>query len=203
MYEIEKSNASSDLVAPAASVRMIQLSDFLAVTRRSKDIQGFVQRFPNVYLVKMGELNGHLVNATSNNDENASNFVDYATCEFELPSEGIRHCANSSETSRDSYELVVPLSKTVEFIIGRAESADLLIRDPSISAHHAEIRIDESGSATLRDLGSKNGTKINNARVEVAKAYAIDCGDLLTFGRLSLQFYRPKSLFPLLRLLAS
>ena len=203
MYETENINASNALAVPASSVRMIQLSDFLAVTRRSKNIQGFVQHFPNVYLVKMGELNGNLLSTNSKNGESHSNLVDSATCEFELPSEGIRHRAKSTGTGQHSYELVVTPSRTAEFIIGRAESADLIIRDPSISAHHAEVRIDGRGVATLRDLGSKNGTKINNVRVEAAKSHIIDCGDLLTFGRLSLQFYRPKSLFPLLRLLAS
>ena len=203
MYETENLDESTHRDYGMTQIRTIQLSDFLAVTRQSRSLQDFMEHFPHVYLVKMGELTGNLLGSKSANELSQSNLMDSVTCEFELPSDGIRHGAKSSESGGHSYELIVPDSQAAEFIVGRAESADLTIRDPSISGHHAEIRIDGRDNVSLRDLGSKNGTKLNNELIEAEKACAVECGDLITFGRLSLQFYRPKSLFPLLRLLTS
>jgi hypothetical protein len=51
--------------------------------------------------------------------------------------------------------------------IGRAPDNDLVIADPTVSQRHAIISFD-GGSATLRDLGSSNGTFVGAARVNEA-----------------------------------
>jgi hypothetical protein len=49
-------------------------------------------------------------------------------------------------------------------IIGRAPDADIRIPSPKVSRHHARIVVD-GDSATIEDLGSKNGTFIGDTRV--------------------------------------
>ena len=51
------------------------------------------------------------------------------------------------------------------YVIGRADGVDIRLSEASVSRRHAEIRL-AAGEATLRDLGSHNGTKLNAACVE-------------------------------------
>jgi ABC transport system ATP-binding/permease protein len=44
--------------------------------------------------------------------------------------------------------------------IGRAPDNDLVIADPSVSGHHAELRT-TGGITRIVDLGSRNGTFVN------------------------------------------
>lgn len=49
--------------------------------------------------------------------------------------------------------------------IGRAQDNDLVINDPGVSSHHAELVRDHSGYEIV-DLGSTNGVFVNGKRVE-------------------------------------
>ncbi len=62
--------------------------------------------------------------------------------------------------------------------IGRAADNDLVIADSSVSGHHAELRT-AGGVSRLVDLGSRNGTFVNERRVT---ATALTEGDMATFG---------------------
>jgi hypothetical protein len=48
--------------------------------------------------------------------------------------------------------------------IGRSAGCEITIDDPSISREHAEIVVDDRG-ACIRDLGSRNGVRVNGARI--------------------------------------
>ncbi|MBN2362483.1 MAG: diguanylate cyclase [Deltaproteobacteria bacterium] len=50
--------------------------------------------------------------------------------------------------------------------VGRADDAELTIRDSSISRYHALFSVDKSGGWRIRDLGSTNGTLLNGRRIE-------------------------------------
>lgn len=63
-------------------------------------------------------------------------------------------------------------------ILGRDVNVNLRIPLPSVSRRHCEIEI-ENGQILLRDLGSRNGTFLNNNRVETD---VIKPGDRLTIG---------------------
>jgi pSer/pThr/pTyr-binding forkhead associated (FHA) protein len=52
-----------------------------------------------------------------------------------------------------------------EYKIGRLPSNDIVINEPTVSKHHALLRIDQIG-VTLTDLNSTNGTFVNGNRVE-------------------------------------
>jgi hypothetical protein len=59
-------------------------------------------------------------------------------------------------------ELALPLGTT---IIGRGDECDLAIEDPAISRAHVAIEVD-GDAAVIRDLGSRNGTTLNGARLD-------------------------------------
>jgi two-component system response regulator GlrR len=69
-------------------------------------------------------------------------------------------------------------------VIGADSTADVAIDDAAMSKFHCEIRI-RDGAATLRDLGSRNGTLVD--RVPVIEA-PLRPGAVITVGRTTLRF---------------
>lgn len=57
----------------------------------------------------------------------------------------------------------IPLLKD-RILIGRRESCDVVLRFPNVSGQHCRMNL-ESGYWFVRDLNSRNGTKVNNLRV--------------------------------------
>jgi signal transduction histidine kinase len=66
--------------------------------------------------------------------------------------------------------------------IGRSPEADVRLDDPLVSGEHARVER-EGDRVVLRDLGSRNGTWVNGARVGEAELRA---GDHLTIGSVGL-----------------
>lgn len=63
--------------------------------------------------------------------------------------------------------------------LGRAERADIVLADPAVSSEHA--RVSRVGRAwVLSDLGSTNGTRLNERRVDGDVPLAH--GDVVTLG---------------------
>jgi diguanylate cyclase (GGDEF)-like protein len=73
---------------------------------------------------------------------------------------------------------------TAPFSIGRSTKNDLSIDQESISRHHAKITFEE-GSFRIEDLGSTNGTFVNEERVQTR---ALGDGDQVQIGRSILKF---------------
>jgi len=57
----------------------------------------------------------------------------------------------------------IPLLKK-NLLMGRRESCDIVLRFANVSAHHCQLALN-GGYWYLKDLNSRNGTKINGARV--------------------------------------
>jgi DNA-binding winged helix-turn-helix (wHTH) protein len=66
-----------------------------------------------------------------------------------------------------------------EHLVGRESDAGARITDPSVSRHHARLRI-VGGRATLEDLGSKNGTFVDDH--PIASVIQLADGDAIVFG---------------------
>lgn len=65
--------------------------------------------------------------------------------------------------------------------IGKSQENDFVINNPTVSRNHAMLTIaDDNCHATLRDLGSKNGTYVNGVRID--KDMSIDLSHQLQFG---------------------
>jgi hypothetical protein len=78
-----------------------------------------------------------------------------------------------------------PLAKD-RVIIGRLGESDLVVSDPGVSRRHAEVR-HEDGKYVIADLGSTNGTMVNEATIGER---VLEEGDRITVGRTVLEFRR-------------
>jgi FHA domain-containing protein len=78
-----------------------------------------------------------------------------------------------------------PLAKD-RVIIGRLGESDLVLSDPGVSRRHAEVRR-EDGRYVIADLGSTNGTMVNEATIGERE---LEEGDRITVGRTVLEFRR-------------
>lgn len=84
----------------------------------------------------------------------------------------------------------IPLLKTV-LLIGRRESADIVLRFPNVSGQHCELTL-VNGYWTVKDLGSSNGTKVNGVRVTEQR---VAPGDKLSVAKHEYEVcYEPASL---------
>jgi hypothetical protein len=79
---------------------------------------------------------------------------------------------------------VYPLSATSATSVGRARANDVVLEDETVSAQHFRIR-PEDGRFALHDLGSTNGTKVNDRRVS---RHPLSDGDVVRVGDTSLEF---------------
>jgi two-component system, NtrC family, response regulator GlrR len=68
--------------------------------------------------------------------------------------------------------------------IGSHPTADLRLTDATVSAFHCEIEVDQR-AAVLRDLGSRNGTRIDGVTVEQA---ILDRSAVVTAGNVTIRF---------------
>jgi len=68
----------------------------------------------------------------------------------------------------------IPLLKR-NLLVGRRESCDIVLRFSNVSAHHCQLTV-TGGYWYVRDLNSRNGVKVNAARVTEKR---LDPGDIL------------------------
>jgi len=83
----------------------------------------------------------------------------------------------------DYYPLLAAIT-----VLGRDNSADVILDDPGISRQHTEIRVTSDGPhliANIRDLGSTNGTFVNGERITSQR---LTDGDRVNVGRTTLIF---------------
>ena len=85
-------------------------------------------------------------------------------------------------------EITISVSK---FFIGRGEDCHLRPKSDAISRHHCAIIITDS-QIVIRDFGSKNGTFVNDQRVE--NVAILNNGDKLIVGPLSFKLVLDHSL---------
>ncbi|MGB3828685.1 MAG: FHA domain-containing protein, partial [Ornithinimicrobium sp.] len=78
---------------------------------------------------------------------------------------------------------------TAVTMLGRDESATIVIDDPGVSRRHAEIRVSHDGphlQVLIRDAGSTNGTFLNGDQIGTEE---LSDGDRITMGRSTLTFH--------------
>jgi FHA domain len=72
----------------------------------------------------------------------------------------------------------IPLLKA-RLLVGRRNSCDISLRFPNVSSHHCELEF-VNGYWRIRDLGSRNGVKVNNVRCDVKWLMP---GDVVTIAK--------------------
>ena len=70
-------------------------------------------------------------------------------------------------------------------LIGRAPDNSIVLPDDTVSARHARISF-AAGQWILEDLGSKNGTRVNDLLLE--QPLVVTYGDRLSFGSIHARF---------------
>jgi pSer/pThr/pTyr-binding forkhead associated (FHA) protein len=86
-------------------------------------------------------------------------------------------------TKRDGTQMEFELGER-PITIGRSPEADVVILDEKASRIHCGVRLWD-GEFYIKDLKSRNGTYVNDQRVEVAKLKA---GDIIRVGSASFAF---------------
>jgi DNA-binding winged helix-turn-helix (wHTH) protein len=80
-----------------------------------------------------------------------------------------------------------------ENVIGREPGVAVLVASQSVSRRHATIVVKEGG-ATIVDLHSKNGTRVNGIPVEHLQT--LEDGSVVVFGSVEMIYRRPPELLP-------
>ena len=90
----------------------------------------------------------------------------------------------------------VPLGGKGEFIVGRVSEGQSILPDvdlepydayqAGVSRLHARIRITDQGMS-IADLGSSNGTRVNNKKIKPNLDYPLSHKDIVRLGRLSVE----------------
>lgn len=74
--------------------------------------------------------------------------------------------------------IVVPLRPGVALVVGRDPTADVVVTDDSLSRHHARFKL-AGDELLVEDMGSTNGTRVGDRRVERA---VLKVGDEVHLG---------------------
>jgi S-DNA-T family DNA segregation ATPase FtsK/SpoIIIE len=73
------------------------------------------------------------------------------------------------------------------YVVGRGDTADVSLTDPSLSRHHLDIRVDRSG-VHVADAGSRNGTALNGVALPSKTLRDLGTDEELELGRSLLRF---------------
>ena len=87
------------------------------------------------------------------------------------------------------------LSQTQAVTIGRDPDSTIIINHNSISRRHAEI-IYRHGDYLIRDLGSKNGTFINEAPLAPGHVHVLKPRDRIRIGKLMTYQFQVRAVAP-------
>jgi adenylate cyclase len=83
----------------------------------------------------------------------------------------------------------IPLPGANSWKLGRGRESSIVLDDELVSRSHAMIQRMESGEFMLIDMGSRNGSFVNEARVSTPTS--LRDGDRLTLGNAKMVFYNP------------
>jgi hypothetical protein len=84
------------------------------------------------------------------------------------------------------------------FTIGRDGYNDMVLADAAISRRHAVVTV-ERGRLLLRDVGSRNGTRLNGKPLTPKRFEIVGAGDEVTFARFKFAVVSPSVLYLNLR----
>jgi len=84
----------------------------------------------------------------------------------------------------------IPLEKK-NVLVGRSDDSDVVVRYPTVSHQHCRLIL-SGGYWYVKDLDSRNGTRINGVRVTDRR---VDPGDILSFAKYRYELrYSPRDL---------
>jgi pSer/pThr/pTyr-binding forkhead associated (FHA) protein len=94
--------------------------------------------------------------------------------------------------SRGAFETARPI------LLGRTDTCDISIPDDSVSKRHCAFEV-RGGSMTITDLGSTNGTTVNDTAVAPNTFVPLQGGDAISTGNFSFQYHTPDTFIAYLK----
>jgi hypothetical protein len=97
--------------------------------------------------------------------------------------ENMDHHLQLRESGSGSNQASIAIDKAT-FMVGNGAPGfpvDLAVKETFISRRHAELRLNDDGTCSIHDIGSTNGTFVNNVRV---LSQTLSDGDVVQFGGL-------------------
>lgn len=92
---------------------------------------------------------------------------------------------NTHDNSVYGAKLMPRSAQQSECLIGRHPNCDLVLDGPAVSRVHGRVLF-ESGQCFFTDLGSTDGSRLNNEQAYVNQAYAIAPDDVIRIGEFAL-----------------
>lgn len=185
-YKVFVSMQDIRSVKPFESVLITDLADYLVSHARQQKYT--LTKIPSIEIegedgLSLGEIKvTSCLTATEEEVERKDQTQIIAPDEFEkqgisLPRPPCLIMQGPAET------LTFPLTKKTT-VLGRLHTNDICLEDPNVSRVHAEIKLEDDGF-TLYDLGSTNGTFVND---KPQKKWILQDGDAIVLGETELVF---------------
>ena len=73
-------------------------------------------------------------------------------------------------------------------VIGSSSDSHIVLSSPYVSSYHAEILLLDNGDILLEDKGSRNGTFLNDNKLQPNKEVTIKRGDNVRFANIVLDW---------------
>src|SRR5690242_14776417 len=87
----------------------------------------------------------------------------------------------------EEHELTKPTTS-----VGRQPGNDIVLPTSAVSRYHAQFDVSE-GAVYLVDLGTVNGTFVNDRQVEANGRIQLGDGDVIVIGDMQMQFQAPEA----------
>ena len=75
-----------------------------------------------------------------------------------------------------------------KYTVGRADDCDVCISAPTVSGHHCTLVKLDDGSYAIEDLGSTNGSKVNDQVLQPGNSVKLNNGDIIQVGSVEILF---------------
>lgn len=134
-----------------------------------------------------------IADAMENGPEDRRHFANMCEAKVapfpEMETEQQRLPKNSLRNSKVIVKIIDPVPSGMDPIseygdlpifIGRDEDCEISLQDPLVSHRHATIELN-NGRLQIRDLGSRNGTYLNDRQIETVESLTLS--DLISVGR--------------------
>jgi pSer/pThr/pTyr-binding forkhead associated (FHA) protein len=91
-------------------------------------------------------------------------------------------------TVEEKSHIVLGRRKTAEDTFVTVDLSAVGAHELGVSRHHAVIHLENGGVVTLEDLGSSNGTFVNDARLVAGQPSPLRSGDEIRLGKMVIMF---------------
>src|SRR5258706_5415347 len=108
---------------------------------------------------------------------------DYDDIETDVPREPNESACLCAMISVDGVVSMIPLPDGGEVTIGRDSSCDLVVQHPSVSRHHAKLRM---SPLEITDVGGRNGTRVRGVVLQSGVPTPLAVGDGIQLGNVAI-----------------